>query len=345
MKRLFLVTLLTLLALIVSACSSGASGDSESSSGGESSGDAAYVIQAGHAASTDNYLHDSFVKFKEIVEANSDGQITVEIFPNSQVGGEREMIEAIQLGNLTMTVPSSSPLAQFSAPMLLWDLPYLFPDAETAHEILDGEIGQKVLDGLEENGLKGLGYWENGFRHFTNNVKPVSTPEDLNGIKMRTLENPIQVEAWSSAGVNATPISFSELYSSLQQGTVDAQETPLALMHSMKFYEVQDYLTLTGHMYSPWPVIISKDFYESLPEDLQQVVSDAAIEARDYNRQLSAELEADSLQLLKDEGMEVVELTEEEKAAFQEKMEVVYPTIAEQAGQEAFDALMEALGR
>ncbi|WP_156288378.1 TRAP transporter substrate-binding protein [Oceanobacillus salinisoli] len=343
LNRLLFLVMLTFTMLVIAACSGEASSEGGNDENGESSGDGEFVIKAGHAASQDHFQHATFEKFKEVVEENSDGRIKVEIYPNSQLGGEREMIEAIQLGNLTMAAPSSAPLASFSEAMLLWDLPYLFPDAETAHRILDGEVGQTVLDSLEENGLKGLVYWENGFRHFTNNVRPVSSTDDLKGIKMRTLENPLQVEAWSSAGVNATPIAFNELYSSLQQGTVDAQETPLALMYSMKFYEVQDYLTLTGHMYSPWPVIISPAFYDSLPDDLQQVVFDAAVESQEYNRQLSAEDEENSLQLLEDEGMEVIELTEEQRDEFKSKMEVVYEDIANQAGQDLFEQLMDEL--
>ncbi|WP_249869670.1 TRAP transporter substrate-binding protein [Oceanobacillus saliphilus] len=341
MKKILFLIMVVGMSVMIAACSSETSGDN----GAEASDGETFVIKAGHAASQDNFQNASFEKFKELVEENSDGRIEVEIYPNSQLGGEREMIEAIQLGNLTMAAPSSAPLASFSNEMLLWDLPYLFPDAETAHRVLDGEVGQKVLDSLEENGLKGLVYWENGFRHFTNNVRPVSSTDDLGGIKMRTLENPLQVEAWNAAGVNATPIAFNELYSALQQGTVDAQETPLALMYNMKYYEVQDYLTLTEHMYSPWPVIISPTFYDSLPEDLQQVVFDAALESREYNRQLSANDEAAALQLLVDEGMEVVELTEEEKAGFKSKMEVVYEEIAEKAGQELFDDLMGELNQ
>ena len=183
--------------------------------------------------------------------------------------------------------------------MAVWDLPYLFNDRETAYKVLDGEIGQEVLDSLSDKGVIGLVYWENGFRHLTNSVKPVTSVQDLQGMNMRTLENPMQIKTWSLLGTNTSPIAFTELYTALEQKKVDAQETPLSLMYSSKFYEVQDYLTLTGHTYSPWPVVINKEFYTSLPKELQTVIMDAAVETREYNRQLSKQDEEKSLASVK----------------------------------------------
>ena len=303
--------------------------------------DDTYVIKFGHASSDKHFGQDSALKFKELVEEKSKGKITVEVYPNGQLGGEREMAEAIQLGNLTMMFLSSSVLVPFAPEMAAWDIPYLFKDSETAHKVLDGEVGQEVLDSLSEKGIKGLVYWENGFRHLTNNKKPVQQASDMKGLKIRTLESPMQIKFWGATGANATPIAFTELYAALQQGTVDAQETPLSLMYAMKFYEVQNHLTLTGHLYSPWPVLINQKFYDSLPEDLQKVVMDSAVEARDYNRQLSVEDEAKSLDLLTAEGMEYLEITDAQKAEFKEKMQgAVKEDVKKQLGAELFDKLM-----
>ena len=273
-----------------------------------------YVIKAGHAAAKSHFAQKSFEKFKELVEKNSNGKIKVEIHPEGELGGEREMLEQLLLGDLTMMAPASAPLEAVSKDIALWDLPYLFKDHETAYRVLDGEVGQEVLDSFSDKGIIGLVYWENGFRHLTNNKKPVTSVRDMQGMKMRTLENPMQINTWSATGANATPIAFTELYSALQQKIVDAQETPLSLMYAQKFYEVQHYLTLTGHTYSPWPVIMNKKFYDSLPKNLQKVVMDAAVETRDYNRKLSKEDEIKSLELLKQKGMEVTELSDEQKA-------------------------------
>lgn len=345
MKKWGFALMMAALMVVMVAC-----GDKGEKSGGESSGETDtpskgenFVIKAGHAASEDHFAQGSFEKFKELVEQNSDGRIKVEIYPNGQLGGEREMIEAVQLGNLTMAAPSTAPLTAFSPGMYLWDIPFLFNNAEIAHEILDGEIGQEVLDSLSEVGIKGLGYWENGFRHLMNSKHPVETVADMKGIKMRTLESQQQIKAWNATGANSTPIAFTELFTALQQGTVDGAEAPLALMYAMKYQDVQDYLTLTGHMYSPWAVIINQDFFASLPEDLQKVVEDAVIETRGHNRQLSADDEAASLELLKEAGMVEVELSDEEKDEFKEAMSVVYPEISELAGKELFDRLMEAI--
>lgn len=344
-KSKLLLMLVLALTLVMAACSSPNSGnstpaDKDEKDSGKTGNEESYVIKVGHAASQDHLAHKSIVKYKEIVEKESDGKITVEIYPNGQLGGEREMIEAVQLGNLTMAFPSSAPLGAFSKDMAVWDLPYLFKDPETAHRVLDGEVGQGILDTLSDKGMKGLAYWENGFRHLTNNKKPISSIADMKGIKMRTLESPMQIKAWSATGANATPIAFTELYAALQQKTVDAQESPLSLMYSMKFYEVQKYLTLTGHVYSPWPVVINQDFYEALPEDLQKIVSDAAIETRAYNRELSIEDEKKAIGLLKEEGMEVTELTDEQKGEFSEKMKTVYDDVKAEVGEELFDKLI-----
>ncbi|WP_077212240.1 DctP family TRAP transporter solute-binding subunit [Bacillus dakarensis] len=345
-RNLFLAVLLV-LSVLLAACSKPPSSSEGASSNGGSEGEAeaeSYVIKMGHAASQDHFAQDSAEKFKELVETNSDGKITVEIYPNGQLGGEREMVEAIQLGNLTMAFPSSAVLVAFSPSMAVWDLPYLFKDHETAHRVLDGEVGQEILDSLSDKGIKGLVYWENGFRHLTNNKGPIANVDDMKGLKIRTLESPMQIKFWSATGANATPIAFTELYAALQQGTVDAQETPLSLMYSMKFYEVQKHLSLTGHLYSPWPVLINQNFYDSLPEDLQKVVMDAAVETRDYNRQLSQEDEAASLDLLTGEGMEYTELTDEQKKGFQEAMSTVYEDVKAEVGADIFDRLMEDVG-
>ncbi|MBM4761089.1 TRAP transporter substrate-binding protein [Bacillus sp. B15-48] len=347
-KRNILLALLLVFSVVLAACSSAPSsseGSNDSSgSGSEGSEDKTYVIKMGHAASQDHFAQDSAEKFKELVEANSEGKITVEIYPNGQLGGEREMVEAIQLGNLTMAFPSSAVLVAFSPSMAVWDLPYLFKDHETAHRVLDGEVGQEILDSLSDKGIKGLAYWENGFRHLTNNKKPVANVDDMKGLKIRTLESPMQIKFWSATGANATPIAFTELYAALQQGTVDAQETPLSLMYSMKFFEVQKYLSLTGHLYSPWPVLINQSFYNNLPEDLQKVVMDATVETRDFNRQLSKQDEDASLELLTAEGMEYTELTDEQKQGFQEAMSTVYEDVKGQIGEEIFDKLMGEVG-
>ena len=338
MKKWSLFSLIFALLVLLAACGDESEADANSSSEGGT-----YVIKAGHAASEDHFAQGSFEKFKELVEENSDGKIKVEIYPNGQLGGEREMVEAIQLGNLTMAAPSSAVLTSFAPGMYLWDLPFLFEDAAMAHEVLDSKVGTEVLDSLSDVGIKGLGYWENGFRHLMNNKREVTTIEGMEGLKIRTLESQQQIQMWNATGANATPIAFTELYSALQQGTVDAAEAPLALMYAQKYQEVQKYLTLSGHLYSPWPVIINQQFFDDLPADLQQVVQDAVDETRTFNRQLSAEDEAKSLELLQEGGMEYVELSSGEKDKFKKAMEVVYPEIQKLVGDDLYNKVMDAV--
>ncbi len=338
-RKSFFLTLIVLVVVLVS-CSNTPSKD-DTSANKENT----YVIKMGHAASKEHLAQKSFEKFKELVEKNSNGKIKVEIYPNGELGGEREMLEMVLLGDLTMVAPSSAPLEAISQGIVLWDLPFLFKDHETAYRVLDGEVGQEVLDSFTSKGIIGLTYWENGFRHLTNNKKPISSVEDMQGIKIRTLESPMQIKIWSSTGAKPTPIAFTKVYAALQDHTVDAQDTPLSLMYAQRFYEVQKYLTLTAHTYSPWPVVINKKFYDGLPADLQKVVKDAAIETRDYNRKISREDEVKALELLKEEGMEVTKLSDEQKAEFKEAMSGIYADVKEDVGEELFNKLMKEVSK
>lgn len=337
-RKKYLFSLIVLLVCLLAACSDDTQSKEEKTNESDT-----YVIKVGHAAAVDHFGQNTFEKFKDIVETNSNGKIKVEIYPAGELGGEREMLEMLLMGEITMMAPASAPLDAVTKYMAAWDLPYLFPDHETAHKVLDGEIGQFVLESMADKGLVGLGYWENGFRHLTNSVKPVASVADMTGIKMRTLENPMQIKAWTLTGADAAPLGFTILYDALKSKQFDAQETPLSLMYSMKFYEVQNYLTLTGHTYSPWPVVMNKSFYDNLPEDLQKVVSDATIEVRDYNRDLSKEDEQKSLQLLKEAGMEVTELTEAEKLQFKQAMNEIYVDVKEDVGEDFFNKLMKEI--
>lgn len=304
-----------------------------------------YVIIVGHAAPKNHLAQKSFEKFKEIVEKNSHGKIKVEIHPNGELGGEREMLEMLLLGKLTMMAPSSAPLEAVSPDIVLWDLPFLFKDHETAYRVLDGDVGQEVLDSFSDKGIIGLAYWENGFRYLTNNKRPITNVNDMQGLKIRTLESPIQIKLWSLTGAEPIPIGFTKLYGALKNHTVDAEDTPLSLMYAQKFYEVQKYLTLTGHTYSPWPLIINKEFFESLPSDLQKVVKDAAIETRDYNRKVSMQDEVKALKLLKEKGMVITKLTDKQKAGFKKAMSDIYVEAREDVGDELFNKLMKEVSK
>lgn len=239
-----------------------------------------YTIKVGYIGSdthpTMKAMKDVFVKQ---IEQGSKGKIKVELYPNAQLGGDREMSEAVQMGTLTMAIPSTSALAGFDKRIQALDLPYLFTTRENAFKAVDGVLGQKLNEIMAAKGIDILGYQENGFRHVTNNKRPIKSPADLKGLKIRTMENPMHIAYFKALGANPTPMSWGELYTALQQGTVDAQENPYAMIDDGKFYEVQKYVSETGHVFSFEVLIANKKFIDKLPADLRTLVLKAAKDA------------------------------------------------------------------
>jgi tripartite ATP-independent transporter DctP family solute receptor len=239
-----------------------------------------YTIKVGYIGSdthpTMKAMKDVFVKE---IEQGSKGKIKVELYPNAQLGGDREMSEAVQMGTLTMAIPSTSALAGFDKRIQALDLPYLFTTRENAFKAVDGILGSKLNAIMAAKGIDILGYQENGFRHVTNNKRPIKSPADLKGLKIRTMENPMHIAFFKELGANPTPMSWGELYTALQQGTVDAQENPYAMIDDGKFYEVQKYVSETGHVFSFEVLIANKKFIDKLPADLRTLVLKAAKDA------------------------------------------------------------------
>jgi len=297
---------------------------------------AEYTINAGIGLNDKSAQYESLKFFKELVEENSDGQIEVNLYHSSQLGDDREMMEALQMGVQEMTCPSTAPIAPFVNGFKVFDLPFLFPTNEAADYVLDGPVGQDLLKQLEDEGLIGLAFWENGYRQLTNSRNAVESPEDVEGLKVRTMENPMHLAAWREMGANPTPMAFGELFSAMQQGVVDGQENPWGTIYLQNFYEVQEYTTDTGHVYSPFVLMMSKQFYDKLPGDLQQVVRDAAEEAKYHNRRNNREMNAAYLEDLK-EVMTVTILTPEQKAAFQEAVQPVYEQFEDEIGAELIE--------
>ncbi len=279
--------------------------------------------------------------FKPLVEANSDGKIEVEIYPNAQLGGDREMAEAVQLGTLEMCIPATAALAGFDPRIQIIDLPYLFEDRAEAYAALDGELGKAISDNLPEQGFVNLGYPENGFRHVTNNSRPIYEPADLEGLKIRTMEIPAHIDYFKALGANPTPMSWGELYTALQQGTVDGQENPIAMIYDGKFYEVQDYCSLTGHFYSSTVLLTSKAFMDGLPEDLREVVERAARMFVLAQREMIADLEEERIEELKAAGMEINSLTDEQKEKFAEAANAIYDKYEDTVGKDVMEIAQE----
>lgn len=299
-----------------------------------------FDINIGLGLNDKSAQYESAQYFKELVEERSDGRITVEVHHSSALGDDREMMEDLQVGALEMTCPSTAPMVGFVEDYKVYDLPFLFPNAEAAFHVLDSEVGQDLLDQLEDEGIIGLAYWDNGFRHLTNSVREVRTPSDVEGLKLRTMESPIHLGAWEAVGANPTPMAFGELFSAMQQDVVDGQENPWGTIYLQNFYEVQDYATDTGHIYSPFVFMISKQIWDEMPSDVQDIIQEAAIEARDHNRELNQEWNQDYKEELKEE-MTVTELTDDERAEWQEAVQPVYDEFEDEIGKDLIQAVQD----
>ena len=339
MKKLTGLFLL-MLVLILAACGRPDSGSSSGDDGGDGE---TYTIRLAHLVPEEQSSHVAAVDFKEKLESESDGRLTVELYPNGQLyGSDREAIEAVQLGNIEMTIPAVAAMASFNEKFQVFDLPFLFNNNEAAYKALDGDLGQELMADLESNGLKGLVFGENGFRHVSNNEGPIEKPEDMEGLKMRTLESPLHTDTFNAFGANASPFAFGELYTALQQGTYDAMDCPISLYYTNKFYEVQDYLTLTGHVYAATSLLMNDDFYNELPEDLQELLMEASEEFRTQQRELAQQQDTEFMDQLEAEGMQINDLTDEQRDAFREAAAPVYEKYEGQIGADLIDRALEA---
>ena len=347
-KRLWLVfAIIVCLSLSLFACGGGGDADVDTDTGGGSNGTGEVIkIKLAHQSPAENDKMDyACHKLKEYVEEKSGGRVEITIFPAMQLGAEREMLEGIQMGTIEMAGLSTGPFPGVFPEIMVFDMPYLFSSEEVAYEVLDGPVGREILDLMESKiGAKGLAWGENGFRHFTNNVREIRKPEDLKGLKMRTMENPAHMAMMQALGGSPTPMAFNEVYGGLQQGTVDGQENPISLTTSMKFYEVQKFASLDGHIYNPHVLIMNIDFYNNLPEDIQKIFDEAAIIWKDEERKFNKQQTIEGVQMMKDFGVQVAELTDEEILVFREATKSVYDTIGKQViGEELLNKVLKAV--
>jgi len=280
------------------------------------------TLKLGTVVTPDHAYNLGANKFAELIEERTGGKVKIIVYPGGQLGsGERELIEGEQMGVVDIAVTATGPLSGFSSLMMVVDLPYLFRDNDHVDKVLDGSIGRNILDELEKSGIKGLAFWENGFRNFTNSVRPIYKPEDLKGLKLRTMENPVHMDIVRSLGALATPMAWGEVYTSMQMGVIDGQENPVAIIWTQKVYEVQKYLCLDGHVYSPSPLTMSLAKFNSLSPEFQKIFLDTALEVTQYERSLIRNSEAEQVELIKKAGLEV---TYPDKAPFLEATKQVY---------------------
>ncbi len=255
---------------------------------------AEFAFKLGHGAAPDNPRHLVALEFAKAVEEKTGGRITVEVFPSESLGSDRQMIESLMMAGLDMSINSQGPVAAYNEKLNVVGLPFLFSKPEQVYEVLDGPIGEELAAPLEQRGMKILSYWDNGFRHITNNKLPINKPADLAGLKIRTPEDRLTIAIFKALGSNPAPFAFGELYMALQQGQFDGQENPVTNIFYSKLYEVQKYLSLTNHKYEFCPLVISMISWNRLPDDLKTILKDVAVEYagkhREMNNKVNAEL-------------------------------------------------------
>ena len=328
------------MALSLAACG----GDSQTSGGetgdsttADTSGGDAIVLRASHSCAISHPYQLGLEKFAELVDEKTNGAVQIDIFHSAQLGDERANIEDLQMGTLDIAVSSTGPLGNFVSDYLILDLPFLFTSYEHAHAVLDGEIGQNLMAKLDDIGIVGGAFWENGFREMTNSKHPINSVADCAGLKIRCMENQVHMDAFSALGMDPTPMAWSEVFTALQQGVIDGQENPIAVIYSNAVYEAQDYLAITNHVYSPSMILFSKPVFEGLDPAYQTALLEAAQEAAAYERSACEDGEAEQIAEMEAAGLEV---TYPDTTEFQAAMAPVYEKYADQFGQENIDAIV-----
>lgn len=296
------------------------------------------TMKLAHMVSTSAHYHVGSLELARLIQERTKGAVKIDIFPAGQLGkGERELVEGLQIGTIDLVVTSTGPMGGFVPQMLVVDLPFLFRDNSHVDKVLDGPIGEGLLKELEKAGIKGIAFWENGFRNLTNNKRPVNRPEDVRGLKLRTMENEVHMEAFRNLGADPTPMAWGEVYTALQQGVIDGQENPIGIIRTHKIYEVNKHLALTGHVYSPALLLMNEKKFKGLASDLQKLFFEAGREAAKFERKFNRESEAKWLEELRGFGMLV---TTPDKSAFQKATEPTYKKYEGRFGKDLIEKII-----
>jgi tripartite ATP-independent transporter DctP family solute receptor len=322
MKK-FLVLLLAACMVFAFAACGGGSNEPAPADPGET-----FTLTIGTTVQDDSATGRALLEvFKPYIEEHSNGRIEVIVQNNSVLGSDREIYEALQLNTVQASQGPLSTLANFDPDFAVCDLPFLFTSKEEAYANLDGEFGDALAATLPQYGMRIIAYGENAFRNISNNQHPVKTAEDLKGLDIRVMESPVNIATYKAMGTNPTPMAFSELYGALQNGTVDGQDNGIVLTYTNKLYEVQPYYTFTHHLYAANAVVVSEEFWQSLPEDLQQVVTEASFEAMKFQRDLNTQLEDELVATMEAAGVTFDTLPDEEIAKLVEATKDVWDLV------------------
>ncbi len=281
-------------------------------------------------------------RFADLIKERTKGNITVKLYPSGQLGkGEREMTEGIQQGAIDLLVSSTGPLGGFSPSINILDFPFLFRDFRHVDLVLDGAIGQRLLGDFEKANIKGLAFWENGFRHLTNSRRPVKSVEDGKGLKIRTMENKVHLAAWKAAGFNPTPMAWGEVFTALQQRVIDGQENPIAVLYSNKLWDAgQLHFSFTAHVYSPAPLLMSKKTFDTLPAPERQLFLKTGSEVAKFQRKINRDEEEAKLAEAAKRGVKVTR--DVDRDGFRRAMAAVYGEFGGQFSRAEIDAIINA---
>jgi len=295
-------------------------------------------LRIAHVEAEDRSTHKALLKFKEYVEKESNGRMVVEIFPNGVFGGDLACVQGLETGTIEMTLPATSFLTSYNDKFGLLDMPFMFKSEEAVFNAMDGELGAAYTKILDDLGLHPLGYNYNGSRCMSNNTRPINEPADMKGMKIRVMESPVYIDMMKALGANPTPMSFGEVFTALQQGTVTGQENAPSLTYAMRYYEVQKYYSLTYHTFSIMPILISKEYFDGLPADLREIVQKGSDEwLIKFQRKLESDETLDYVKRLEEKGMIINEITPENHAKFVEAVKPVYDKNIPKIGQDLFD--------
>ena len=283
--------------------------------------------------------------FKNYVETKTQGKVKINVFHASQLGNEKEILEGLKMGTIELGTITTGPIPTLFKPIMVFDIPYLFPNKYVAWEVLDGPFGQQLMEEMyKATGIKCLAISENGYRHFFTGKKQIKSPADMKGLKLRTMENPAHMKLVEALGASPTPIAFGELYMALQQGVVDGAECPITLINNMKFYEVQKYVVLDGHLYNPLIMFINGNLWEKLPGDIQQALFEGAQLFKITQRALTERQVQTGIENLKKQGMTIYVPTAEEAKQFRDLSQpAVLEYVKAEVGEEWVNKVMKAV--
>jgi tripartite ATP-independent transporter DctP family solute receptor len=301
------------------------------------------TIRIANGIAADHPVGDGVEAMTQCITERTGGAWTVNAFWSSALGDDLQSAQSLRSGTLEMVISSSSPLVAIEPALGVFDLPFLISGEAEADALLDGEFGQYIADMMPKHNLVNLSYWENGFRNLSNSVRPVQSLEDFKGMRVRVMQNNIFLDTFQTLGTNATPMAFGEVFTALETGAIDAQENPYVTIDTSRFVEVQDYVSNTRHAYTPFMVLFSKPIFDTYSPEEQQILVECSVVGRDVQRKASRTLSEQSLQRIKDAGLEVNDISEENMAEIREAVQGVYERNAATIGPEVVERVNAAL--